>query len=463
MKIIAPVACALLMINPAASLAADKPEDFAIRFAVKTVPDASLQRLVLPPEALAALQTVNAADVRLFNGKGQSVPLAPILLRSVRIAAPSREWPIYPIMATTQQQQNLGNLSLRIETTAGRSMVRVIEDAGIPTSSLATRQIAALVDTRAIKEPLAELTVDAELSPGEPIALTVAASKDLKSWRTLAEDVPVFRFGTATDGPGSMRVPLAGVRLEDEYLRISWPPGAAFSLRGVRITPAPSSAAQQRHAVPLIARPDGNGFLIALPFATPLQALDIHPADPNTLVPVRLSGRSVRGEPWRPLAAGVVYRIHSTGAESRSPPIETNGVSVRELRIEPAAGVPGFAATPHVRALLLPREWVFVVSGPPPFTLAVGRTGAETIELPLASLIPGYTAGAEYTLPTAHVDVASITRQPPDKLSSISQALGAPSTRSLVLWAVLIGGVLALGSVAWAVMRQMKSADKSPP
>lgn len=463
MKIIAPVACALLMINPAAALAADKPEDFAIRFAVQTVPDASLQRLVLPREALAALQTVNAADVRLFNGKGQSVPLAPIPLRSVRIAAPSREWPIYPIMATTLQQQNLGNLSLRIETTAGRSMVRVIEEAGTPSSSPATRQIAALVDTRAIKQALAELTVDAELSPGEPIALTVAASKDLKNWRTLAQDVPVFRFGTATDGPGSMQVPLSGMRLEDEYLRISWPPDAAFSLRGVRITPAPSSAAPQRHALPLIARPDGNGFLIALPFATPLQALDIQPADPNTLVPVRLSGRNVRGEPWRPLAAGVVYRIRSTGAESRSPPIEMNGVSVRELRIEPAAGAPGFAATPHVRALLLPREWVFVASGPAPFTLAVGRAGAETIELPLASLIPGYTAGAEYTLPTAQVDGASITRQPPGKLSRISQALGAPSTRSLVLWAVLMGGVLVLGSVAWAVMRQLKSADKSPP
>lgn len=463
MSAIAHVACALLIINPAAAFAADKPEDFAVRFAVQTVPDASLQRLVLPREALAALQTANAADVRLFNGKGQSVPLAPIPLRNVSIAAASREWPIYPIMATTQQQQNLGNLSLRIEKTAGRSVVRVIEGADTPASAPATQQIATLVDTRAIKGPLAELTVDAELSPGEPIALTVAASKDLKSWRPLAQDVPVFRFGTAADGPGSMRVPLSGVRLEDDYLRISWPLGAAFSLRGVRIIPAPSSTAPQRLSVPLIARPDGNGFVIALPFATPLQALDIHPADPNTLVPVRLSGRSARGEPWRPLATGVVYRIHSTGAESRSPPIEMNGVSVRELRIEPVAGVPGFAATPHVRALLLPREWVFVASGPPPFTLAVGRAGADTIELPLASLIPGYTAGAEHILPAAHVDMASIIRQPPGKLSRISQALGAPSTRSLVLWTVLMGGVLVLGGVAWAVMRQMKSADKSQP
>ena len=455
MRIIAHLAGALLLANTAAALAADKPEDFAVRFSVETVPNASLQRLALPREALAALQTANAEDVRLFNGKGQSVPIAPIPHRNETIALAPRAWPIYPVMAT-RQQQNLGNLSLRIEKTADRSVVRVIEGANTEPAA-ATRQIATLVDTRPIQGPLAELTVDAELAPGEPVALTVAASKDLKNWRTLAQDVPVFRFGA--DGPGSMQVPLPGVHLEDEYLRISWPPDAAFSLRGVRISHAASAAPPPRLAVPLAAKPDGKDFVIALPFATPLQALDIRPADANTLVPVRLSGRSARGEPWRTLAAGVVYRLHADGSESLGPPLELNGATVRELRIEPATGDFVFASAPHVTALLLRQEWVFVASGPPPFILAVGRAGAKTTRLSLSSLIPGHTAGAEDKLPTARVNVASITRQPPGKLSRISQALGAPSTRSLVLWAVLIGGVLVLGGVAWAVMRQMKSSD----
>lgn len=458
MRIITLVTSALLLVNTAASLAADKPEDFAVHFTVQIVPGAGLQRLAMPKEALAALQTADAADVRVFNRKGQSVPIAQIPLRNEIIALQPRDWPIYPVMATNQQQ-NLGNLRLRIEKTADRSVVRVIEGADTQPLAPATRQIATLVDTRPIKGPLAELTVDAELTPGEPVALTIAASKDLKSWRTLAQDVPVFRFGSTADGPGSMRVPLTGERLEGEYLRISWSTAALFSLRGVRITPAASTAAPERLAVPLIATPDGRGFAIALPFATPLQALDIRPADSNTLVSVRLTGRSVRGEPWRTLATGVVYRIHSEGTESFGPPLELNGASVSELRIEPATGTFVFTAAPQVTALLFPREWVFVAGGPPPFTLAVGRPGAEAVQLPLASLIPGYTAGAEQKLPTAQVDVTSITRQPPGSLSRISQALGAPSPRSLVLWVVLIGGVLVLGGVAWAVMRQMKSTD----
>lgn len=460
MKNSAYIASFFLMMHAATSHAADRPEDFAVHFAVQPAQGASLQRLALPKAALAALQTANAADVRLFNGNGQTVPIAQIPPRTQTIASQPADWPIYPVMATAQQQQNLGNLSLRIEKTAGRSVVRIIEAAEAKPDTSTPQQIATLVDTRPLKAHLSELTVDAELTPGEPVALTITASKDLKNWRTLAQDVPVFRFGSALDAPGSMRVPLSGIALEEEYLRINWPTGAAFKLNGVRITPAASSVTPQRLVVPLIALPDSRALVFSLPFATPLQALEIRPSDPNTLIPIRLSARSMRGEAWRPLASGVVYRINSNGVETVGPPIELNGASVRELRIEPATGVAAFNTPPQVNALLSPMEWAFVASGPEPFTLAVGRIDAETSSLALASLIPGYTVGDEQKLPVAVVDEASATTLPPSSLSWLSQAMGAPSARSLVLWAVLIGGVLVLGGIAWAVVRQMKSAEK---
>lgn len=456
MKHILRIACTALILSPVIAFAADRPEDFAVHFTVQTVQGASLQRLALPKEALAALQSATAADVRVFNGNGQAVPIAKIPLRSVTVAGTPQAWPIYPIMGAPQQQQLLqqqGNLSLRIEHRADRSIVRVIEGIDPHLAILATQQVAILVDTRPIDGPLTELQVDAALPPGEPVALTVMASQDLKNWRTLAQDVPVFRFGTTADAPGSMRIPLTGTRLDKEYLRISWPPGATFKLHGVSITPAASSAAPTPLAVPLVAEPDGKGFVIAIPFATPMQALDIRPVDPNTLAPVRISGRSQRGEPWRVLTTSVVYRIQSGSTESLAPPIELNNVSVRELRIELTTPTAIFTTPPHVNALFNPREWVFVASGPPPFILAVGRAGAESIRLPLASLIPGYTPGVESTLPVATVDVASAIRQPTSLLTRFSQALGAPSARSLILWAVLIGGVLVLAGVAWMVMR----------
>lgn len=461
MKTFLSIASAVLIINPAVAYAADKPDDFSIHFTVQTAQGASLQRLALPKEALAALQSSSAADVRIFNGSGHAVPLAKIPLRNLTIAAQSKNWPIYPVMATTNQQQNLG-LSLRIEKTAGRSIVRVIEGTNPHIRTTATQHIATLVDTRPIKGPLALLTVDAVMPPGEPIVLTVTASTDLKTWRTLAQDVPVFHFGPAANAPGSMNVLLTGMRVDNEYLRISWPQGAAFNLRGVHITPAASSVAPQRHGVPLTVQRDGKAYVVSIPFATPLQAIDIRPAGSDQLVPIQLSGRGSHSDKWRPLTTGVVYRINTAGAESLSPPIELNSVSLRELRIEPTANSAGFSAAPQVSARLDPSEWVFVASGPPPFILAVGRAGAQSTQLPLASLIPGYTADAELKLPVAIVDVASATTRPPSQLTQLSQALGAPSARSLALWAVLIGGVLVLAGVAWAVMRQMKTPHNPP-
>ena len=461
MKTLSWLALPCLLIHATATLAADKPEDFALRFNVQPAPGASLQRLALPKSALAALQTANAADVRLFNANGQAVPIALIPPHVQTVASASATWPIYPIMATPQQQ-NLGNVSLRIEKTAGLSVVRVIESAETKSDAAATRQIAALVDTRKLNAPLAELTVDADLAPGQPVALTLTASKDLKNWRTLAQDVPVFRFGSGADAPGSLRIPLSGTQLKDEYVRISWPMDAAFNLTSVRITPAAATTPPPRLGIPLTVVADGKALVLSLPFATPLQALDIRSADPNTLAPVKLSGRNARGEAWRPLASSVVYRIHANGVETLGPPIELNDISVREIRIEPAAGAVAFTTLPQVNALVSPHEWAFVASGPPPFTLAVGRVGTQANRLTLASLIPGYAQGDELKLPVAIVDEASATTTPPNALSRVSRAMGAPNARSLILWIVLIGGVLVLGGIAWAVVRQMKSAD-SPP
>ncbi len=451
-------ACVFLLTLSCAAHAADKPEDFTVRFKIQTAPDAGLQRLALPKEALTALQTSSGADLRVFNGDGQPVPVAQVPLRSQAVAVEAKSWPVYPVMATTPQQQNPGGLSLRIEETAGRRVVQVEGGGDAKLAAPMTKQIATLVDTRPLKGALAELAVDADLIPGQAVALTVTASKDLKNWRTLAQDMPVFRFGSDATAPGSLRVPLNGANVDGDYLRISWPSEAVFTLRGVSVRQSAGTAAPQRVSVPLLAATDSKELIYPLPFATPLQALDIRPAGPNTLVPLRISGRSVRGEPWRLLASGVAYRIRTGGAESLGPPVELNGVSVRELRIETDAT--GFATAPQVSALLLPQEVVFIASGAAPFTLALGRTGAEPTRLPLASLIPGYTEGAEQKLPTASVDPASVVVQQASGAVRVSSALGAPSPRSLVLWAVLIGGVLALGGVAWAVMRQMKSAEK---
>jgi hypothetical protein len=80
----------------------------------------------------------------------------------------------------------------------------------------------------------------------------------------------------------------------------------------------------------------------------------------------------------------------------------------------------------------------------------------------LHTLVPGYQPAQENTLPVALADVAraDITGGKPadGALVPAAAASGGISTRSAVLWGVLLAGVAALGLMAWLLLRQTKQA-----
>jgi Protein of unknown function (DUF3999) len=443
----------------------DKPEDYALRYTLEIRGDTGLQRITLPAAALAAARTADRTDLRVFNASGQAVPLAIAPARAQVLATAPVRWPIYPINATSIEQQNLGGLQLRIEERAGQRTVLVETGAASKrstTTATPTQKIGALIDTKTLTGAIENLIVDAELPIGQPVPITIAASKDLKSWRTLVDSAPVFRFG-AEQAPSSMSIPMSRAALDKEYLRITWPLQQGFTLRAVQITPASESKSAPRVALPLAISPSQNvgEIVISVPFATPLQALDIRAASPNVLAPIRIAGRNQRAEPWRALANSVVYRMTNNGVETSNPSIELGGVSVRELRIEADKNTAGFGEVPPtISALVEPIEVVFLATGAAPFGLAVGRADAKRIALPITSLIPGYARDAELALPQAKVIESSMRVAAPDTsaLSEVRDKVGAQSNRSLVLWAILLGGVLLLGGIAWMIFRQTKSA-----
>ncbi|MEZ5629749.1 MAG: DUF3999 family protein, partial [Burkholderiaceae bacterium] len=107
-------------------------------------------------------------------------------------------------------------------------------------------------------------------------------------------------------------------------------------------------------------------------------------------------------------------------------------------------------------AWLAPAQLVFVASGGPPFTLAAGRADAAGTYLPLPSLIPGYEPGAQGRLPEAILAGAAPAVATPTAAPVATIAPGGQrDLRQWTLWAVLVAGVLALGGMAWALMRQL--------
>jgi hypothetical protein len=91
-------------------------------------PDAPLQRLLLPAEALVRLQSAGYADLRLFNAAGQPVPMALASVPTQTSTQKSRASSCRPIPSWARQgaaAAGLEGLSLRIEERQGRRVVQL--------------------------------------------------------------------------------------------------------------------------------------------------------------------------------------------------------------------------------------------------------------------------------------------------------------------------------------------------
>ena len=473
-------AAALSLCTGVAQAAADanSPAAYAIRVPVTLAADAPLQRVMLPAEVLVRLQSPGYADVRLFNGAGQPVPMA---LAGVAAASAPEELvtlPAYPILgAASTGTAGLEGLSLRIEERQGQRVVQIDTAATTTTAGPATQQAVrgALLDARNVQLPVARMALDVDLPAGQPVTFRVQASKDLKHWQPLAETV-LYRADaaaapTAPGRLGNEQIDLQRADLKGHYLRVTWG-DAAVTLRGATLATSRSTGRRERvsasMATPALANP--RELVFALPFATPVAALAITPPGSNVLIPVRVLGRNHREQPWSPLASAVVYKMATGGKEQASGPVELGGASVREIKIEADPKTPGFAVAPALALQFEPAQLVFLASGQGPFTLAAGLPGATAAAsafLPLASLVPGYQPAQENQLPVALADVAraDITGgQPADgALVPAAAASGGISTRSAVLWGVLLAGVAALGLMAWLLLRQTKQAGTQVP
>ena len=468
-------AAAMSLSAGAAQAAADanSPAAYAIRVPVTLAADAPLQRVLLPAEVLVRLQSPAYADVRLINGAGQPVPMALAGVAAAVASAPeeSVNLPAYPILggASTAGSAELDGLSLRIDERQGRRVVQIDTGAKAGTASQVGAQAVrgALLDARGLKLPVARMALDADLPAGQPVTFKVQTSTDLKHWELLAETVLYRAYASAAPtAPGRLgneQIDLQRADLKNHYLRVTWG-DAAVTLRGATLVTAPGMAARERISASVAAPPLSNPreLVLALPFSTPVAALKITPQGSNVLTPVRVLGRNDRNQPWSPLASAVIYRMAMGGKEQSNAPVELGGASVRELKIEADANTPGFSAAPEIALLFEPAQIVFLTSGQGPFTLAAGLTGAAAVAgafLPLPSLVPGYTPLQENTLPVALANVAraDITGGKPASgaLVAAAPASDGLSLRSWVLWGVLLAGVVALGLMAWVLMRQI--------
>ena len=439
----------------AAELAAG---DFQWRAALDTGGRSGLLRVPLPGDALARLQSRSAADLRVFDAKGQPVPFAlstpPLPDAAARTATVAiRALPLHS--AAPGRALPTGAVQLKVDSNAAGQSVWV-QLGGTPAADNANAQRlpAALFDTRALKEPISALVLKATLPPNVPVQLRASSSADLENWTPIALQGRVYRFegeGAPANDRLELREPL---RLQDRYLRLEWTGQEGVAIESITGLVAGGAPQPERPAVTLAA-PQADGATALeweLPFATPVAQVEITTSRANTLLPLRILGRNQLSEPWRYLGSTVVYRLGATGQESVNLPALLQRPSVRWLRLEATHGTRLEGTPLAVRAFFDPIELVFVAGADAPYQLAAGRESAAATALPIA-MLAATTSSRIADLPLAQLRDA---RAEPVAARPAWLPRGL-DTRTASLWAVLLVGVLVLGGVAWSLLRQLKN------
>ncbi len=443
-------------------------DEFAWRATLNVPAGASVARVALPADALLRMQSSKAADVRVFNAAGDAVAYAVLVTVQPALQLPAvhtrtyRALPLYANQPTGPAAK--GAVQVRVDGNATSAWVHLesMPQANTGTSAPAALQ-AALFDTRAEKQSLVALQLQAQLPANTLVHFTAAVSADLQTWTPLHVKGPLFRF-EGSDAPvnNTLELPVP-VELQGRYLRIAWDGVEGVHLTSLRGTAASTFAPVERLSATLGPGQveEGKTQTWPLEFATPVAALHLQSLQDNTLLPLRILGRDDVSLPWRTLGHTVVYRLNTGGQIRSNGVVLLSGATTRWLRVETTNGLalPGGGLQASVE--FLPVNIAFVATGSAPFTLAVGR--ARTAPMAVDASLMGSIAPsrlADLPVATAQQVRADVPRAPQAWAAALFPA--GTSLRSSLLWAVLVGGVLVLAVVAYSLVRQLGANGKEP-
>jgi hypothetical protein len=341
-----------------------------------------------------------------------------------------------------------------VGVTAGPGGTSVTVTPGEPGSPAIT---AFVLDARAVEAAPVALDLDWRALP-QPFLLDVAVeqSADLTNWRSIGRaSVAALSVGGAD--VRHVRVPVRASA--GGYLRVTPSKTVAgwYLLRATLVSTAADAATPLRVQVAPLQEGAGadDGPRDALYFDAggplPVSAVTLSfGADDGWVRADVAAARSLDG-PWIPIAySELMYRLSFEGREFSSEPIKVTRYEARYWRVVPTAPARGMRLE---LALEFPQEMVRVAArGSAPYLLAAGTLAED--------------AGPDPTLASVWSALESPAPAVPLATLGARRELGGPAAlvaakpfpwRTISLWAVLIVGVLVVGTMAVRLAREMRS------
>lgn len=434
-------ACAVPLL---ALAAVERPADFASQVPLAVTGDGPWYRLELPLALQSGAAQPDLADVRVYNAAGEalaySVLRAPSRHADTQVVTSVKWFPLYAAADAHEKAP-----AVRVQLNTSGSLVEVQPQEQLEAGEEVLRGW--LLDTSAVKAPLLQLALDWSSEREGFQRFSIEASDDLKQWRPWGEG-QVARLSFADERIEQHEVGLPGEQAR--YLRLLWlAPQSAPVLSSAQVLSSSNSDVPLSLAwsAPLQGSLQGTGrYVWELPGSLAVERLKLDIAQPNSLAPVDVFGRTDGQAPWRPLESGLLYRLDLNGEDVVQDEMAMPGDSLQQvmMQVDDRGGGLG-VAIPALRVAVRPTQVVFLARGPAPYTLALGKPGLKSAQLPLAVLIPD----------ARHLTALGVARPagPAVVAAGVPAVPAGPDFKRLALWVVLVAGVLGLAYMAFTVRR----------
>jgi hypothetical protein len=457
---------ALLLGSVFSSALALNREEYAFEVPVKASDGRALIAVDLPVEIYRASRKDSLGDLRVVNGAGEAVPFALGAPPVETTQGASKSVALAPFYAASGASTNstdgitltkLGDkLSLVISPKASKSAPGQV----LKAYYLDLRDLAEGANAPTLQSLDVNLQAGADLSA----ALTVEASDDLKTWRTVVQSAPIFRLSRSGQTLSNTLIEFSALPVR--YLRLSAPNGGEpIALTDVKVQLASKVAIRALQWLSLegqAAPPSGkdapvpkNSFVYDSETGLPISRINLSFSDANTLAPVKFLARHTKDQAWESVQSETMYRMNIEGGEARNADVTLRSTSTNyrywQIQIDERAGE--FASKiPKLRLGFAPARLVFTARGNPPFAVLIGNAQAESLALNMESLVPSTQEGVALGSALASLDVTQALRRDGTGPKVIDRS--GEQRKQWILWGLLIVGVGALAVFAMKLLKE---------
>lgn len=443
------IAAALLMTSLAAVASpGDAQADYSHILPLSVDAGQAVVQLQVPRDVYLNARSPTLDDVRVFDASGISMPFALAdLAPPATVSRSATPVAVFPVHGRARDAGRVHD-SLQIRTGNDGAVISVTA----PARTVSDELIGLVLDLR----PAARAAqVEAAAPVGGLILHLPPGMGSYSAWVALDVSVRKDRIGLT---PRPFR-----------YARIRWLDGKPIAFSAIYAEyVVERQPARQLDTIVLQGSPgpEGRDLVYTAPIAIPARSLGLVFTGQNVVMPVQVghyeavrrreAGGRTTARP-QSLVNTTFYQMVQDGRRRASGDVGIPVTHASQWIVRPQTDV---FERPALRLGWTPASMVFVAGGKPPYTLAFGCTGAGPARVGLHQVAPGFSAHELAALAAAKP--GNLVRQQPPGHAAGDDARSPSGNKRGWLWALLVGGALALGAMAWHLFRQLKRGPVRP-